>query len=205
PLITKADGKKFGKTESGNIWLDPARTSPYEFYQFWLNQSDADVIKFLKLFTFLDREAIEALEKSVAEEPHLRKAQKTLAEEITKFLHGEEALEDAKRITEALFNGEIKTLTSNEVKDAFKDVPTANFDSKDENLVNVLAETKISSSRRQAREDINNGAIYINGERQQDVNHVMTADDKLDGEFTVIRRGKKKYHMVTYNKQSMHY
>lgn len=200
PLITKADGKKFGKTESGNIWLDPARTSPYEFYQFWLNQSDADVIKFLKLFTFLDRKAIEALEKSVAEEPHLRKAQKSLAEEITKFLHGEEALEDAKRITEALFNGEIKSLTSNEVKDAFKDVPTENFDGEDENLVNVLVETKISSSRRQAREDINNGAIYINGERQQEINHVMTANDKLDGEFTVIRRGKKKYHMVTYNK-----
>lgn len=200
PLITKADGKKFGKTESGNIWLDPARTSPYEFYQFWLNQSDADVIKFLKLFTFLDRESIEALEKSVAEEPHLRKAQKSLAEETTRFLHGEEALEDAKRITDALFNGEIKSLTSNEVKSAFKDVPTENFDGEDENLVNVLVETKISPSRRQAREDISNGAIYINGERQQDVNHVMTADDKLDGEFTVIRRGKKKYHMVTYNK-----
>ena len=183
-----------------SIWLDPARTSPYEFYQFWLNQSDADVIKFLKLFTFLDKEAIEALEKSVAEEPHLRKAQKSLAEEITRFLHGEEALEDAKRITDALFNGEIKSLTSNEIKDAFKDVPTENFDGEDENLVNVLVETKISSSRRQAREDINNGAIYINGERQQDVNHVITADDKLDGEFTVIRRGKKKYHMVTYNK-----
>ena len=200
PLITKADGKKFGKTESGNIWLDPARTSPYEFYQFWLNQSDADVIKFLKLFTFLDRESIEALEKSVAEEPHLRKAQKSLAEETTRFLHGEEALEDAKRITDALFNGEIKSLTSNEVKSAFKDVPTENFEGEDENLVNVLVETKISPSRRQAREDISNGAIYINGERQQDVNHVMTADDKLDGEFTVIRRGKKKYHMVTYNK-----
>lgn len=200
PLITKADGKKFGKTESGNIWLDPKRTSPYEFYQFWLNQSDADVIKFLKLFTFLDREQIEALEKSVEEAPHLRHAQKRLAEEITAFLHGEDALKEAKRITDALFNGEIKSLTSNEVKDAFKDVPTENFDGEDENLVNILVETKISSSRRQAREDINNGAIYINGERQQDVNHVMTADDKLDGEFTVIRRGKKKYHMVTYNK-----
>src|SRR5699024_7614791 len=96
-------------------------------------------------------------------------------------------------------NGEIKTLTSNELKHAFKDVPTANFDSKDENLVNVLAETKISSSRRQAREDINNGAIYINGERQQEVNQGMTADDTPAGEFTASRRGKKKYHMVTYN------
>ncbi|CAM4165322.1 tyrosine--tRNA ligase [Lacicoccus alkaliphilus] len=200
PLITKADGKKFGKTESGNIWLDPERTSPYEFYQFWLNQSDADVIKFLKLFTFLGKEEIEALAKSVEEEPHLRKAQKTLAEETTRFLHGEDALREAERITDALFNGDIKSLTSSEVKNAFKDVPTANFDGDDEMLVNVLVETKISSSRRQAREDITNGAIYINGERQQDVDHVMTADDKLDGEFTVIRRGKKKYHMVTYSK-----
>lgn len=200
PLITKADGKKFGKTESGNIWLDPEKTSPYEFYQFWLNQSDEDVIKFLKLFTFLEREEIESLAKSVEEEPHLRKAQKTLAEETTRFLHGEKALEDAKRITDALFHGDIKSLTSAEVKNAFKDVPTANFDGEDENLVNVLVETKISPSRRQAREDITNGAIYINGERQQDVNHVMTEEDKLDGEFTVIRRGKKKYHMVTYSK-----
>jgi tyrosyl-tRNA synthetase len=200
PLITKADGKKFGKTESGNIWLDPERTSPYEFYQFWLNQSDADVIKFLKLFTFLEKEEIEALAKSVEEEPHLRKAQKTLAEETTRFLHGEEALREAKRITDALFNGDIKSLTSSEVKNAFKDVPTANFDGDDESLVNVLVETKISPSRRQAREDIKNGAIYINGERRQDVDHVMAAEDKLDGEFTVIRRGKKKYHMVTYSK-----
>ena len=200
PLITKADGKKFGKTESGNIWLDPEKTSPYEFYQFWLNQSDADVIKFLKLFTFLEKEEIEALAKSVEEEPHLRKAQKALAEETTRFLHGEEALREAKRITDALFNGDIKSLTSAEVKNAFKDVPTANFDGDDESLVNVLVETKISSSRRQAREDIKNGAIYINGERRQDVDHVMGADDKLDGEFTVIRRGKKKYHMVTYSK-----
>jgi tyrosyl-tRNA synthetase len=97
PLITKADGKKFGKTESGNIWLDRKRTSPYEFYQFWLNQSDEDVIKFLKLFTFVEREEIEELAVSVAEEPHLRKAQKRLADEITEFIHGSEGLEEAKK------------------------------------------------------------------------------------------------------------
>src|SRR5690625_99932 len=200
PLITKADGRKFGKTESGNIWLDRKRTSPYEFYQFWINQSDADVIKFLKLFTFLSKEEIESLAESVDNEPHLRKAQKRLAEEITAFIHGDDALAEAQKITEALFSGEIKSLTADQVKDAFKDVPSANYDETDMNLVKVLVGTNVSPSRRQAREDITNGAIYINGERQQDVNYEIQESDKLDGEFTVIRRGKKKYHMVQYDK-----
>ncbi|WP_342387229.1 tyrosine--tRNA ligase [Salinicoccus bachuensis] len=199
PLVTKADGKKFGKTESGNIWLDPKRTSPYEFYQFWINQSDADVIRFIKLFTFLEREEIEALEESVMTEPHLRKAQKRLAEDITAFIHGEEALAEAQRITEALFSGDIKSLSVDQIRDAFKDVPSASYTEDDMNLVKVLVETGISSSRRQAREDIKNGAIYINGERQQDVDYEIKEDDRLDGAFTVIRRGKKKYHMVKYS------
>lgn len=199
PLVTKADGKKFGKTESGNIWLDPKRTSPYEFYQFWINQSDADVIRFIKLFTFLEREEIEALEESVMTEPHLRKAQKRLAEDITAFIHGEEALAEAQRITEALFSGDIKSLSVDQIRDAFKDVPSASYTDDDMNLVKVLVETGISSSRRQAREDIKNGAIYINGERQQDVDYEIKEDDRLDGAFTVIRRGKKKYHMVKYS------
>ncbi|WP_031544395.1 tyrosine--tRNA ligase [Salinicoccus luteus] len=199
PLVTKADGKKFGKTESGNIWLDPNRTSPYEFYQFWINQSDADVIRFIKLFTFLEREEIEALEESVMTEPHLRKAQKRLAEDITAFIHGEDALAEAQRITEALFSGDIKSLSVDQIRDAFKDVPSASYTDDDMNLVKVLVETGISSSRRQAREDIKNGAIYINGERQQDVDYEIKEDDRLDGAFTVIRRGKKKYHMVKYS------
>lgn len=199
PLVTKADGKKFGKTESGNIWLDPKRTSPYEFYQFWINQSDADVIKFIKLFTFLDKEEIESLEESVRNEPHLRKAQKRLAEDITAFIHGDAALEEAQSITEALFNGDIKSLSVDQIKDAFKDVPSASYTDEDMNIVKVIVDTGISSSRRQAREDIKNGAIYINGERQQDVDYEMGEADKLDGEFTVIRRGKKKYHVVKYS------
>lgn len=198
PLITKADGKKFGKTESGNIWLDPARTSPYEFYQFWINQSDADVIRFIKLFTFMEREEIEALEESLESEPHLRKAQKRLAEEITAFLHGDAALKEAQNITEALFSGDIKALSADQLKDAFKDVPSAIYQDDDKNLVKVLVETGVSPSRRQAREDIKNGAIYINGERKQDVDHVLQDEDKLDDEFTIIRRGKKKYHMIRY-------
>ncbi len=112
PLVTKADGTKFGKTAGGAVWLDAEKTTPYEFYQFWINSADADVIKYLKIFTFLSREEIEALEVSVQEEPHLRKAQKTLAEEMTRLIHGEEALETAKRITDALFSGDLKALSA---------------------------------------------------------------------------------------------
>ena len=198
PLITKADGKKFGKTESGNIWLDKKRTSPYEFYQFWLNQRDEDVIKFLKLFTFVERAEIEELVVSVEEEPHLRKAQKRLADEITEFIHGSEGLEEAKKVTEALFSGDIKSLDAVQIKDALKDAPSAEVDAEDKTLVNVLVNAKVSPSRRQAREDISNGAIYINGERMQEVNHEISEDDKINDEFTVIRRGKKKYTIVNY-------
>jgi tyrosyl-tRNA synthetase len=198
PLITKADGKKFGKTESGNIWLDRNRTSPYEFYQFWLNQSDDDVIKFLKLFTFLDRDEIEELQQSVEEEPHLRKAQKKLGEEITRLIHGQEGLDEALKVTDALFSGDFKSLESSQIKDALKDAPSQEVDKETTKLVDLLVEANISSSKRQAREDIQNGAIYVNGERQQDLDYEITDADKFDQEFTVFRRGKKKYTIVTY-------
>ncbi|HCV7140637.1 TPA: tyrosine--tRNA ligase [Staphylococcus aureus] len=198
PLVTKSDGKKFGKSESGAVWLDAEKTSPYEFYQFWINQSDEDVIKFLKYFTFLGKEEIDRLEQSKNEAPHLRKAQKTLAEEVTKFIHGEEALNDAIRISQALFSGDLKSLSAKELKDGFKDVPQVTLSNGTTNIIDVLIETGVSPSKRQAREDVNNGAIYINGERQQDVNYELTSDDKIDSEFTIIRRGKKKYFMVNY-------
>ncbi|MTV20154.1 tyrosine--tRNA ligase [Staphylococcus delphini] len=198
PLVTKADGKKFGKSESGAIWLDPEKTSPYEFYQFWINTSDDDVIKFLKYFTFLSKAEIEALEKSVAEEPHLRKAQTTLAEEVTRFIHGEDALAEAQRISQALFKGDLKSLSAEEIKAGFKDVPQVTLSNETTNLVDALVETKISSSKRQAREDVTNGAIYINGERQQDLEYTLSSDDRYDDTFTIIRRGKKKYFMVNY-------
>lgn len=198
PLVTKSDGKKFGKSESGAVWLDAEKTSPYEFYQFWINQSDEDVIKFLKYFTFLGKEEIDRLEQSKNEAPHLREAQKTLAEEVTKFIHGEDALNDAIRISQALFSGDLKSLSSKELKDGFKDVPQVTLSNDTTNIVEVLIETGISPSKRQAREDVNNGAIYINGERQQDVNYALAPEDKIDGEFTIIRRGKKKYFMVNY-------
>jgi tyrosyl-tRNA synthetase len=200
PLVTKADGSKFGKTESGAIWLDPEKTSPYEFYQFWINTADADVVKYLKYFTFLDHAAIEQLAQAVETEPHLRKAQKTLAEEMTKLIHGEEALAQAIKITEALFSGNIKELSSAEIKQGFKDVPSVTQPKDEEiGLVDLLVNTKISPSKRQAREDIGNGAIYINGERTTDLQHVMSEADRIDGQFTIIRRGKKKYFMVQYS------
>ncbi|MCM2982862.1 tyrosyl-tRNA synthetase [Niallia circulans] len=198
PLVTKADGTKFGKTESGAIWLDPEKTTPYEFYQFWINTADADVIKYLKFFTFLSKEEIEELEKSVQEEAHLRKAQKTLAEEMTKLIHGEAALEQAQKITAALFSGDIKNLTAEEIKQGFKDVPTYEHTEGEALLVDILVAAGIVSSKRQAREDITNGAVYINGERKQELDYALTEEDRIEGQFTVIRRGKKKYYLIKF-------
>lgn len=197
PLVTKSDGTKFGKTEGGAIWLDPEKTSPYEFYQFWINTADTDVVKYLKFFTFLEREEIEALEESVASEPHLRKAQKKLAEEMTRLIHGSEALEQAIRISAALFSGDVKTLSAAEIKLGFKDVPTYERESSDDiGLVELLIEAKISPSKRQAREDIQNGAISINGEKVTDLTYIVTNKDKIEDEFLLIRRGKKKYTLI---------
>ena len=198
PLVTKSDGSKFGKSEGGNIWLDAEKTSPYEFYQFWFNQNDEDVIHFLKVFTFLSKEEIEALEESVKTEPHLRKAQRALAEEMIKIIHDEVALEEALRITEALFSGNIKELSGKELKDAMKNAPQATVENTEHPLVNLLVDAKISPRRRQAREDIKNGAIYINGEREQDVVYTVTSKDFLEGDLIVFRRGKKKYTVVYF-------
>lgn len=198
PLVTKSDGKKFGKSESGAVWLDADKTSPYEFYQFWINQSDEDVIKFLKYFTFLSKEEIDQLEQYKEAAPHKREAQKALTENVTRFIHGEDALNDAIRISQALFSGDLKSLSAKELKEGFKDVPQVELSKDTTNIIDALIETGIGSSKRQAREDVNNGAIYINGERQQDVNYALTDEDKIEGAFTIIRRGKKKYFMVNY-------
>ncbi len=199
PLVTKADGTKFGKTESGAVWLDPEKTSPYEFYQFWINTADADVVKYLKFFTFLSHSEIDQLEQAVQEEPHLRKAQKTLAEEMTRLIHGEEALKQAINITAALFSGEIKNLTAAEMKQGFKDVPSYKHTTGDEfEIIEMLVAAKISPSKRQAREDVTNGAISINGERITSIDYILTEKDKIEGEFTIIRRGKKKYFLIKY-------
>lgn len=198
PLITKADGTKFGKTAGGAVWLDPDKTSPYEFYQFWYNTDDRDVVKFLRFFTFLDQEEIAMLETEVETNPGARKAQRRLAEEMTKFVHSEAALNQAIKISEALFSGDVKTLTVSEIEQGFKDVPTFVTDKADYTLVDLLVEANISSSKRQAREDISNGAIYVNGERNQDVQHMVTEADRLEDTFTIIRRGRRKYFLVHF-------
>ncbi|WP_223590955.1 tyrosine--tRNA ligase [Neobacillus bataviensis] len=197
PLVTKADGTKFGKTESGAVWLDPEKTTPYEFYQFWINTADADVVKYLKIFTFLSHEEIEQLDKAVQEEPHLRKAQKVLAEELTRLIHGDNALEQAIKISQALFSGDVRSLTAAEIAQGFKDVP-AYESANEENLVDLLVAAKISPSKRQAREDISNGAVTVNGEKITDTAYVLQETDRIEGQFTIIRRGKKKYTLINY-------
>ncbi|PQD94612.1 tyrosine--tRNA ligase [Pradoshia eiseniae] len=199
PLVTKSDGTKFGKTEGGAVWLDAEKTTPYEFYQFWINTADQDVVNYLKIFTFLSKEEIEALEASVETEPHLRKAQKALAEEMTRLVHGQDALDKAINITQALFSGNVKELSANDIKQGFKDVPSYVPAADEElTLVELLVNAKISPSKRQAREDITNGAISINGDKVTDLSYVLSAEDRIEGQFTVIRRGKKKYTLIKY-------
>lgn len=196
PLMLKADGTKFGKSAGGAVWLDPEKTSPYEFYQFWINQDDRDVVKYLKYFTFLSHEEIDELAEKVKTEPWKREAQKRLAEEVTKFVHGEAGLDEAKTITEALFSGNVKSLTTKQVENALAKAPSADSTSEKKNLVDFLVDAKIESSKRQAREDIKNGAIYINGDRVQDVDFIVDPAAAFDGKFVIVRKGKKKYTLV---------
>ncbi len=199
PLLLKADGTKFGKTAGGAIWLDAEKTTPYEFYQFWVNTDDKDVIKYLKFFTFLTKDEIDQLEVKVKTEPHKREAQKVLAKEMTKFVHGENALNQALKITKALFSGDIKSLTADEIEQGFKEMPTFHAKKETKNIVEWLVDLGIEPSKRQAREDINNGAISMNGERVNDVNVDVTAENSFDGRFIIIRKGKKNYSLVKLN------
>ncbi|EOT40831.1 MULTISPECIES: tyrosine--tRNA ligase [Enterococcus] len=196
PLMLKADGTKFGKTAGGAVWLDPKKTSPFEFYQFWLNQDDRDVIKYLKFFTFLDKEEIDALVQKVATEPEKREAQRRLAEEVTRFVHSEEDLKEAQKITEALFSGNIKDLNATEIEQGFGKMPTVEISNESVNIVELLVATNIEPSKRQAREDVSNGAISINGDRITDLDFVVTPSDHFEGKFVVIRKGKKKYFLA---------
>ena len=198
PLMLKSDGTKFGKSAGNAIWLDPEKTTPYEFYQFWINQQDSDVTKFLKYFTFLSKEEIEALEKEIEENPHLRVAQRRLAEEITRFVHSQEALDEAQQITEALFTGEVGQLSAKQIEEGFKNMPQSTVARQSENLAIWLVDTGIVDSRRQSREFINNNAISINGEKINDVDYEIGPDDAIDGKYIIVRRGKKKYHLVIF-------
>lgn len=196
PLMLKADGTKFGKTAGGAIWLDPNKTTAFEFYQFWANTDDRDVVKYLKYFTFLSKEQIDALSEKVQTEPHKREAQITLAEEMTRFVHGEELLEQAKRITAALFSGDIKSLTADEIEQGFKEMPTYETTLESKNIVEWLVDLGIEPSKRQAREDITKGAISMNGEKVSDVAFEVTASEAIGGRFIIIRKGKKNYSLM---------
>lgn len=199
PLLTKADGTKFGKTASGAIWLDPKRTSPYEFYQFFLNSADADVIKYLKVFTFLSKEEIEALEESLKNEPEKRLSQKALAKEVTIMVHSEEAYNRAVEISNALFSGDIKSLNYDEIKDSFRDVPSVEVNDNEINIVDFLADTKICSSKREAREFVNTNAIRINGYVINSLDYLVKKEDAFNNELSIVRRGKKNYFKVIFN------
>lgn len=200
PLMLKADGTKFGKSAGGAVWLDPEKTSPYEFYQFWLNQDDRDVIKYLKYFTFLSHEEINDLEQKVKSEPWKRTAQKKLAQEVTKFVHGESGLKEAETITNALFSGDIKSLTTKQIEQGFKNAPSSEVGNEKQNIVEFLVNAKIVPSKRQAREDIRNGAIYINGEKEQSLDFEINPANSFDGKFIIVRKGKRKYTLVRIKK-----
>lgn len=198
PLMLKSDGTKFGKSAGNAIWLDPEQTTPYEFYQFWLNQQDADVVKFLKYFTFLSKEEIDALAVEIETQPHLRVAQKRLAEEVTRFVHGQEALDEALQITEALFTGEVQHLSVAQIEQGFKNMPQSTSTSEPTNLAVWLVDTGIVKSRREAREFITNGAITINGEKITDVEFDISPAQAIGNKYIIVRRGKKNYHLVTF-------
>ncbi|HEL2553515.1 tyrosine--tRNA ligase [Streptococcus suis] len=199
PLITDSTGKKFGKSEGNAVWLDADKTSPYEMYQFWLNVMDDDAVRFLKIFTFLSLDEIAEIEKQFDAARHERLAQKILAKEVVTLVHGEESYNQALNITEQLFAGNIKNLSAKELKQGLSNVPNYAVQAEDNlNIVELLVTSGIVNSKRQAREDVANGAIYVNGERVQDLDYTLSDSDKIDGELTVIRRGKKKYSVLTY-------
>ena len=194
PLILDSTGKKFGKSEGNALWLDKNKTSSYQIYQYFINSADDKVEEYLKVFTFLSKEEIEELMKKHTEKPEERYAQKALAYEVIKDLHGEEETNKAIKITEALFSGDIKSLSEEELVDAMAGVDTYNSSSK--NIVDLLVDTGILSSKREAREFISNGSISLNGEKVNDLEMVVNKETSLYNKYVIIRRGKKKYYLV---------
>lgn len=199
PLITKSDGTKFGKTESGAVWLDPKKTSPYKFYQFWINTADADVYRFLKFFTFMPLNAIDALEEEDKNSGKAPRAQYVLAEEVTKLVHGEKGLSAAKRITESLFSGSLKDLSKEDIEQLEQDgMPIVQLTS-DADLQQALVNAGLAPSRGQARTLIESNAISINGEKQSIADYKFNDNDRLFQRYTLLRRGKKYYCLLIWN------
>ena len=197
PLLTKSDGTKFGKTNGKAVWLDANKTSPYEMYQFFINSEDTKVIDYLKFLTFLSKEEIEELEKKNQEAPHLREAHKALAREVITFIHGKEAYDEAVKISEALFSGNVKDLTAKEIEMGFNDLPSIEG-KEDMTLVDALIEARLASSKREAREFIKNGAVLVNGDKVTDIEAVIGKANAIEGKFIVLRRGKKLYALIKF-------
>lgn len=195
PLVTKSDGTKFGKSEGSAIWLDPKLTSPYEFYQFFLQSQDSDVISYLKCFTFLELSEINNLEVQLKENPAQRQAQKTLAYEVTKFVHGNEMADTAIKISEMLFSGDLTQLSKREIEENFINVKM-NEISDMTPLVDALISCELASSKREAREFINNNSIAVNANKIDDIDYVLSKKDAIEDTYIMLKRGKKKYEFI---------
>ncbi len=202
PLVTKADGTKFGKTEGGNVWLDAKRSSPYKFYQFWINQADDDVPRYLRCFTFLPQAEIADFERQIAEEPHKRAAQRKLAEEITRLVHGNTALENAQRASQAMFGGELRGLDEQTLLDVFSEVPSSalprNTLAQERPLLEVLCENGVFQSKGEARRMVKNGGLYVNNERITSEAAVLGPALCTTENIAVVRKGKKNYHLLCF-------
>ncbi|MFM1770835.1 MAG: hypothetical protein RJA22_3364 [Verrucomicrobiota bacterium] len=202
PLVTKADGGKFGKSESGNVWLDARKTSPYKFFQFWVNTEDAVVVRYLKYFTFLSREAIEALAAEQAAKPESRVAQKALAREMTTLLHGETACTEAQRASEILFGGGLEGVSEATLREILGEVPSAEVDrarlaGAGLPLVELLVHAGLCASKGQARKDVEGGGIYVNNVREAVTQRAIQESDLLFGKHLLLRKGKRNYSLVT--------
>jgi tyrosyl-tRNA synthetase len=201
PLVTNAAGTKFGKTEAGTVWLDPQLTTPYRFYQFWLNTDDKDVVRYLKYFTWLGRDEVSELEAALSREPELRSAQRRLAEEVTRLVHGEAALAHAEQLTGLFFGGNLGSLSAGDVLDVLGDspvteLPVGQFSGEGMPLVELLVTAKVAPSKSEARRLIEGGGIYVGEQTATDVHRKVTAAAAIDGEVLVLRKGKKSYHVV---------
>jgi tyrosyl-tRNA synthetase len=198
PLVTKADGTKFGKTETGTVWLDATKTSPYEMYQFWLNTADADVIRFLRYYTFLSLEEIDALRAESERAPERREAQRMLAREVTRLVHGNDGLRDAEAITAALFSGDVASLNAAQLTQAFMGAPTSAIAPTELGtpLVDVLVRVGLAESKRRGRELLTTGAIQVNGQKVAAADAVLSPEAVLPGGFVVLRKGKKTFHIA---------
>lgn len=197
PLILDKMGNKFGKSEGNALWLDINKTSSYELYQYLINTDDDMVIHYLKVFTFLSVEEIEELEKVHKEHPELRKAQNALAHEIIKDLHGEEEYQKAFTMSKALFSGDVSNFSSKDIETVFKDLPKNILDC-DINIVDMLVNNNVCSSKREAREFITSGTISINGEKVVDVDKIISKDLAIENKYIIVRRGKKKYYIFEF-------